>query len=221
MFETPHQAASSLPQDGYIQPTLGDGLRIWWAFWWPTTLLTVFLTAGANIALRFAWENTSLPGSLVGPIMKYDAYFFSYFFAYFIAWRILTKNFRRYHIGLLSNHGGDGAEILRVTPRRVARVWWTYSWRSILYRLIIIVAASFPLGWIVQFLIAGFRLGPVFGTLVFALNSILIDAAVGLFVIYSNILDEDISDFRVALLPPRIPAAALPAAAAPSDLVGG
>lgn len=221
MFETPHPAAASLPQDGYIQPTFVDGLRIWWAFWWPTMLLTVVLVTGANIALRYAWENSPLPGSLVGPIMKYDAYFISYFVAYFIMWRILTKNFRHYHIGLLSNQGGEGAEILRVTPRRVVRVWWTYSWRSILYRLIIAVAASFPLSWIMQFLIAGFKLNPLFTALLSLIEATLIDAAAGLYVIYSNILDEDISDFRVALLPRRTSPEPMPAPISPASVIDG
>jgi len=35
--------------------------------------------------------------------------------------------------------------------------------------------------------------------------SVGVDGAAGLFVIYNNILDEDIGDFRVALLPRRIP----------------
>jgi hypothetical protein len=40
----------------------------------------------------------------------------------------------------------------------------------------------------------------------------LIDGLVGIIVIYSNILDEDLGDFRVALLPPIASAARSPVA---------
>ena len=32
---------------GYIQPTLGHGLRIWWAFYWRNTLLSLIVMLAA------------------------------------------------------------------------------------------------------------------------------------------------------------------------------
>jgi hypothetical protein len=48
---------------------------------------------------------------------------------------------------------------------------------------------------------------------------VLLDGAVGAFVIYSSILDEDISNFRVALLPRTAPTGTFAAPAAPAGLV--
>ena len=45
---------------------------------------------------------------------------------------------------------------------------------------------------------------------------ILLDAAVGMYVIYSNILDEDISDFRVVLLPRAVLTSSAATTAAPA-----
>jgi hypothetical protein len=44
---------------------------------------------------------------------------------------------------------------------------------------------------------------------------VILDGVVGMFVIYSNILDEDISDFQVALLPRTASTSSLATAAAP------
>jgi hypothetical protein len=200
MFEPPRPAVRA-PQSDYIQPNLGHGLRIWWAFWWPTTLVASALTFATIYAVRSLYENLVLPASIAGPAIKYNAYFFTYFVAFFVMSYILRKNFRHFRIGLLSNYGGEGAAVVPPTIRRTFRIWWTYSWRSLLYRLIVLFAVSFPLGWIVGFLAAIFKNAAV-GVLLNLLTATAVDAAAGLFVIYSNILDEDISDFRVALLPP-------------------
>jgi len=219
MFDVPRPLVAAPPND-YIQPNLGHGLRIWWAFWWPTTLVTIVLTVGFNMLLRRLYEDTIVPGSLIGPVMKYDAYVLTYIVAFFVMTYVLRKNFRHFRIGLLSNHGGEGAEPLPPTLRRTGRIWWTYSWRSLLYRIIALVAVSFPLGWTMGFLVAIFRQVPAIPILVNLIVAAAIDGAVGLFVIYSSILDEDISDFRVALLPSSASSGAIAAPAAPANLPG-
>jgi hypothetical protein len=219
MFDAPHPATAAPPSD-YIQPNLGHGLRIWWAFWWPTTLVTAILSIGIDILLRTVYEDTNVPGSLVGPVIKYNAYVCTYVVAFLMMACILRKNFRHFRIGLLSNHGGEGAEPLPPTLRRTARVWWTYSWRSLLYRIIALFVVSFPMGWIMGFLISIFRQVPAIPVLVNLLSATAIDGAVGLFVIYSNILDEDISDFRVALLPRAVSSDVISAPVAPANVSG-
>jgi hypothetical protein len=214
MFDAPHPVAATPPSD-YIQPNLGHGLRIWWAFFWPTSLVTTALSIGITILLRSVYEDTTVPGSLIGPVIRYHVYVVNYVVAFVVMAYILRKNFRHFRIGLLSNHGGDGAEPLPPTFRRTARVWWTYSWRSFLYRIIVLFAVSFPLGWITGFLIAIFKQVPAIPVLVNLVSASAVDGAVGLFVIYSNILDEDISDFRVALLPRAVSSGAIAAPAAP------
>lgn len=206
MFESP-RSASPL-QDGYIQPNLGHGLRIWWAYWWPTFLLTVLANVLTTILLRRIYENSDVPGYLLGPAIRYNGYFYTYVFSFFMLALVLRKNFRSFRVGLLSHHGGPGAEILPPNFRRTLRVWWAFTWRDVLYRVIATGAVMFPLGWILGFLAAIFRGLPVLSSLVGLLVGVATEAAVGLFVIYSSILDEDISDFRVALLPPAHPAAA-------------
>jgi hypothetical protein len=220
MFEAPRPTAALLPSDDYIQPNLGHGLRIWWAFWWPTTLISTAVAMGTNIIVKRMYDDLTLPASIAGPAIKYDVYFFNYAFAFVIMGYILRKNFRHFRVALLSNHGGQGAEALPPTLRRTLRVWWTYCWRSLLYRIMALFAVSFPLGWIAGFLAAFFKQVAAAPILINALAAVAVDAAVGLFVIYANLLDEDISDFRVALLPRNAPARAIAAPAAPANLPG-
>src|ERR1700689_3908742 len=197
IFDTPH-AASAAPSSlsNYIQPNLGHGLSIWWAFFWPTTVISVVLTIAANSWLKFLYENSNVSGSLLRPILKYDLYIFSYIVAFFAMYYILRKNFRHFRIGLLSRRGGEGSEILETTLRRTARVWWSYSWRAVLYELSARVVTAIPRAVLVG--LFGWNRG--LQSLVAVLVSPALGGAVGLFVIYSHILDEDSGDFRVCLL---------------------
>jgi hypothetical protein len=188
----------------YIQPTLDHGLRIWWAFFWPTTVISAILGFAIEFGLRVIYEHTNVPGNLIGPVMRFTPYVISYVVALFIMEYILRKNFRHFRIGLVSNGGGANAQDLPATFARTVRVWWTYSWRTVLYRIIITFVATIPL----SVLLGIFTRIPTAQAIVRALVMIAIDAGAGLFVIYSNILDEDFGDFHVCLLPLRKAAAA-------------
>ena len=176
MFDSPRPASTAAPADNYIQPTLSHGLRIWWAFYWRTLLATILLVAAVAKILPLVAE---APAARL--ILRYGVYFFYYSAAFFMIAFILRKNFRDFRIALLSHRGGDGAQPLRPNFQRVARVWWTFSWRSLLYRLIATFVISFPLGWIVGF-IAHFLPGRASVALLNFAVQVLIDAAVGMFV---------------------------------------
>jgi hypothetical protein len=197
MFDSPSPAPEALPEMNYIQPHFSHGLRIWWAFFWPTSLIAGILTLALNFSLRRIYQDSNIPGSVLGPILKYDIYVLTYIVALFVMDYVLEKNFRHFRLGLLSNRGGEGAQQLDATLGRTLRVWWTYSWRSLIYRLILVFITTIPLGLI----LGVFTRMRVAHALLQFLAMIAIDAAAGLFVIYSNILDEDFDDFRVCLLP--------------------
>lgn len=202
MFEAPYRPApDALPSDEYIRPNLSDGLRIWWAFFWRTTLASTVLTIATTVALRKIYEDaygpTCISTYILVPLMKYNQYLFTYGVALLVMAYILRKNFRDFRIGLLSHQGIEPRQILRPTAWRTIRVWWTYSWRSLVYYLIAWVVVILPLTWFIGLF------GPprLFAPIFVAALGIVIGGAVGLFVIYSNLLDEDIGDFRIALLP--------------------
>ncbi|MFZ0521064.1 MAG: hypothetical protein WAL95_08580 [Candidatus Acidiferrales bacterium] len=198
MFESPSQAQTApLPNDNYVQPNLAHGLRIWWAFYWPTTLAGGFLAVVLNFWLRRLYQNLVLPANVVGPVLKVSPYVISYTVAFFVMHYILRKNFRHFRLGLLSNGGREGAEHLPPTLARTLRVWWTYSWRTLFYGAVAWVVVIMPLSWFLGL----FKPSPVFATLFFGAVGLIIAGAVGLFAIYSNILDEDFGGFRVCVLP--------------------
>lgn len=201
MFETSRPAPAPAVSEGYIQPNLSHGLRIWWAFFWRTTLAATVLTIATTVALRRIYEDAEGPtyvsAHIIVPLMKYDQYLFTYGIGLLVMGYILRKNFHHFRIGLLSHFGTEAPHILRPTAWRTIRVWWTYSWRSLVYYLIAWVVVILPLTWF-----AGL-FGPPkpFAAIFVAAVGIVIGGAVGLFVIYAHLLDEDIGDFRVALLP--------------------
>jgi hypothetical protein len=198
MFDTP-PAVSTVPPalSNYIQPNLAHGLRIWWAFFWPTTLISIVVTVVVNYWARYFYENSNVPGSFLRPIFQYDAYIFSYATAFFVMNYILRKNFRQFRIGLLPERGQTGSEPLQPTLRRTIPVWWTYSWRTFVYGLIAVFVTAIPRA----FLLGLFSRNRVLESLMGGLFGVALGGAIGLFVIYSNILDEDFGDFRVCLLP--------------------
>jgi len=198
MFDTPSVASPVPPAlSNYIQPNLGHGLRIWWAFFWPTTLISIVATIVVNYWARYFYENSNVPGSLLRPIFQYDSYFFSYATAFFVMNYILRKNFRQFRIGLFPRRGEAGNEPLRPTLSRTIPVWWTYSWRTFVYGLIAVFVTAIPRA----FLLGPFSRNRVLEPLMGNLFRVALGGAIGLFVIYSNILDEDFGDFRVCLLP--------------------
>jgi hypothetical protein len=211
MFDAPPPVASAVNACDFIPPDLGHGLRIWWAFYWRTALTSMLLPYGVNRELRFFFG----PAARIRMTPLY-AQILYYLIAFVVIGYILRKNFQHFRVSLLSNRGGEGAKILAPTFPRTFRVWWVFSWRAVTYRVIAGFVVAFPLRWIVGFL-AHF-LSP---RQTIALNwvvAIILDAVVGAFVIYSSILDEDISDFRVALLPRTVPNSSPSTAATPANL---
>lgn len=182
----------------YIRPTFNRGLQMWWALFWPTTLISAILAAAVEFALlRVIYEHRNVPGNLIDPIMRFITYVISYAVAFFIMEYILHKNFRRFRIGLVSSGAGFASHVMPATFARTARVWWTYSWRTVIWRLVIVFVASIPIGA----LLGVSKRMPAAQTVAWILVIIAIDAAAGLFVMYANILDEDFGDFRVCVLP--------------------
>jgi hypothetical protein len=198
MFEaSSHVSAAALPADNYVQPNVWHGLRIWWAFFWPTNLISGFLIIVLDAWLRRLYEDLVLPARLAGPMLKLGPYVLSITIAFFGMYYILHKNFRHFRIGLLSNRGGAGAQLLNATLGRTLRVWWTYTRHVLIYYAIGWVVATLPLSAFVGLFSPPPRVSIPFSLLL----SVIVGGFAGLYAIYSDILDEDIGDFRVCVLP--------------------
>lgn len=92
---------------------------------------------------------------------------------------------------------------LRPVWRRTVRVWWTFTWRSVVYTVLLSFLANVSLGIVTGMLS---EMNRIMAVVVPIIQGLMIGAAVGLFVVYSNILDEEFGDFRVVLLPREAPA---------------
>jgi hypothetical protein len=218
MMESLTRTAEASLSDNYIQPTLGHALRIWWAFYWPTTLISTVLGFGFGRLLRLAYEDGFATARIVRVTSQVGGYAINYVVALFVMHYVLSKNFRHFRLGLLSSGGGGTPNLaVDVTYRRTLRVWWIYVWRTIVYTVLASVFVIYPAGMFVGL----FRPSAPFSYVFFALLGFVVSGALALFVIYSNILEEDIDDFRVSLLPRELgnkPAPATPASDAAPEM---
>lgn len=203
MFDSlvPHETAAPTAGNGqYIQPTLDHGLRIWWAFFWPVTLIAGFLTFLSDLGLKYLYENLYAPGWLVRYPIRYGAYAMEIFVGYFVFYYLLHKNFRRFRIALLPKGAmptdGSGAMPLPATFGRSTRVWWTFTWRRVVYAVIAYIVVMLPLAWFA----ALFNPGAVSAGIFFFVAGLVVNGSVSLFIIYSSILDEEFGDFAVRLV---------------------
>lgn len=217
MFNAPSASAAALPQNDYIQPNLNHALRIWWAYYWPTFLISTFIIFVGMVSLQIAWQDAKISGNFVlwgNRILPFVA---TYGVSILTIRYIFGKRFRHFRIALLPLNSACGTEPLPRSFRRSMRLWWAFCWRAVVYSIIVRVAASVVLGYTIAVLS---EMGHLMAVLIPLVSQIAIDGAVGLFVIYSAILDEDFGDFRVCLMPrkPAEPVASAVTPTAPSPL---
>ena len=204
-------------QENYLQPNLGHGLRIWWAYYWPTFLISVIIIVVLSALLRKAWENDVLSTQVVRWANWILPYAVISAVSLLGVWRILGKKFHSFSIALLPRAPASGSEPLPRSFQRTLRVWWEFIWRNVVYSVIFRIAGSIALSLTIGIFAA---LGGRTGAFVSFVSQIVMDGAVGLFVIYSGILDEEFADFRVTLVPRAVVLSAAPTVqpAAPNAL---
>ena len=200
MFETSRVPAASASTDGYIQPNFGHALRIWWALFWRTNLVAGILDYGLGVLLRMLYEQGTITAGVLTTTAKYGEYVLNYAVALFVMYYVLHKTFRTFRIALTENWSTPQARVLEPTVARSTRIWWTYTWRTILYTVILYVAATLPLSAIIGIL----SVGPISAALFTSIVGLLISGVAALFAIHSNILDEDFRNFHVAIVPRTI-----------------
>ena len=208
LFDSASLESASPSQENYLQPNLGHGLRIWWAYYWPTSLISFFIIVVLTILLRKAWENDVLSTQVVLWANRILPYVVISAVSMLGIWRILRKKFHSFSIALLPRAPASGGEPLYRSLQRTLRVWWEFIWRAVVYSVIFRIAGSIALSLTIGVFAA---LGGPAGAIVTFVSQVLIDGAVGLFVIYSGILDEEFGDFRVTLVPRAVVLSAAPA----------
>jgi len=188
---------------------LGHGLRIWWALYWRTNLISFVLGSVLGIEARLLYLHDAFSLQVYRVILKVGPYVLGFAAAIFVMRHVVQKRFRTFRISLSSIRSSDFGQILQPTGRRTLRIWWTFTWRTALYVLIVTFVANIPMAFIRGLAIA---VSPALGKVVEPLIGLVFAGAAGLFVIYSNILDEDLGDFRVGLVPSEPLPGAPPAA---------
>jgi hypothetical protein len=182
----------------YIQPTLAHGLRIWWAFYWRDGLVAFVLGLQLGAAVQWLVGHGIVSERMRPVALQVGIYGITYIPAIFVMYYIVRKQFRGFRIRLTSIADGQPLRTLEPIPRRIFRIWWTYTWRTVTYTLALSVAMTVPMGFLAG---AATVISPTLGKLFGVFQTLVVAGGVGLFVIYSNILDEEIADFSVGLVP--------------------
>lgn len=208
LSNSPRVGSASVSQEQYIQPSLAYGLRIWWAYYWPTFLVSSFIIGALMVLLRRAWEYLILRDQGVLWTSRILPYAVIFFVSMFGIRRILRKKFRTFSVALLPRGAAFAVEPLALTLERTLRVWWAFIWRTMFYSLIFRFAGFLALNLTMGILAS---IGGIAGKVVPVIFQVLIDAAVGSFVIYSGLLDEEFGDFRLTLVPRVVALSATPA----------
>lgn len=215
LFEPAPRSDAAPPVDDYIPPTLGHALRVWWAYYWPTMVISLLLGILLDQIVRLLYENLIVSAIVLRPVMKFGGYVINYVVAFFVLRYLLGKTFRHFKLGLISADGASPARQLEPTFARTLRVWWTFTWRGVVYGLLAFALVILPMGIFFGILTPN----PVLLNLFYLALGTVIGGFIALFVIYSNILGEDFGDFRVVLLPRENPAqAGDPLAAMPAGI---
>jgi len=182
----------------YIQPTLAHGLRIWWAFYWRDIAIAFVLGTQLGAAVQWLVAHGILSERMRPLAVQIGLLGIAYIPAIFVMYYVVRKQFRGFRIRLTSIPDGEPVRTLEATPKRILRIWWTYTWRTIVYTFVLTIAMWVPMGFVTG---AATMISPTFGKLFSSFQTLIVAGGVGLFVIYSNILDEEIADFSVGLIP--------------------
>jgi hypothetical protein len=180
----------------YIQPTLGYALRVWWALYWRTTAIAVVLIGLTGVVLRAMYEHVLISAPVVIWGSRLSPYLFTYAAAIPVMRFVLHKRFNSFRIALWSLDGQMSAADEMPSWNRTIRVWWAYSWRTLIYSAVGGVVVGYPMGMMVGIVSPSPVVMRLFGL---ALGTV-VGAGVELYVIYSSILDENIADLHVGLL---------------------
>ena len=206
---------ASLRSD-YVQPTLGHALRVWWAFYWRTLVASSVFVVLAHPLLQLVVQAHLISNRAVPLALKVASYVSYYSLAIPIMRFVLHKRFRRFRVAVWPLGGQPVSQFEKPTYGQAIRVWWSFTWRATVYGALATIMAGFPL----RFIAGLFAPSPAVSALFEASIGLIVQAAVALFVLYSNILDEDLSDFHVGLLaidtPAPIAADMTPSTATPS-----
>jgi hypothetical protein len=209
---------TAIVKNQYIQPTLQHGLRIWWAYYWRNEVIALIL--GFQLGAFVQWLVTKgwAPYTYRALLIQGGGIALNYIPAAAVLYYVFRKKFRSFRIRLTPLGLVESDQEFTLTPKRAFRIWWTFTWRGIVYTLVLLFITNIPMGFLVSAVTA---ISPAVGQIFGLLTGIGIAAAVGLFVIYSNLLDEDIGDFHIGLVS-KSPSKQVPLAAIASstDTVG-
>lgn len=131
IFDDDSPSCASVPLEDYIQPTLNYGLLVWWAYYWPTSPISVVLIAPIGVALLMAWQNFFVSAHFVRWANLILPYAVIYTVSLGMTYYVLAKRFRHFRVALLPRGISSTNQPLPRTFSRTVRFWWAFSWRAV------------------------------------------------------------------------------------------
>lgn len=94
------------------------------------------LTYLLELTVKVLYERVLVSANVLRPISSYGSYVLGYIAAFFVLHCVLGKTFRHFRIALLPIDEATAAPEMKRTFARTLRVWWTFTWRTVLYGLL-------------------------------------------------------------------------------------
>ncbi len=189
-------SAGAHDANAYVQATFPNALRVWWAYYWPTSALSFLLDVVLLAAVRIGGVTVS-PGDPA--IAARAALFLVAFPIGFVVFHyVLGKRFRHFQVALVPRGAAAASTRFPRTLGRTFRVWWAFTWRTVVYSVVAWLIVMFPLSWVIAIL---GLLGPDGGAIARLVLQTALAGAIGMYIIYSKILEEEFGDFQVRLIP--------------------
>lgn len=193
----PQEAGISYSTREWITPTFSHALRVWWAYYWPTWLIAAAIQFGAGVGLFAMARAGDLTPDEQTWILRVMPFVATAAVGLFVFQYLLTARFGNFRIAIFPATYGENQLSLPPTFAHGTRIWMAFTWRAILFSVIAGFFVTFPLNAIVAIVTFGTMPPLVAAVLVGAL----LNGGVGLFVMYSSILDEEFGTFSVRLVP--------------------
>ena len=156
----------------------------------------IVLTVLVTRLLRLMFQSALISPDVALWSAKIAPYAFFYGAAIPVMRFVLHKRFRNFRIAVWPQDRQPPSADQKPSCNQAIRVWWAFTWRVAIYGALATTMAGFPL----RFIAGLFAPSPQMSAFFEVCIALIVQAAVALFVLYSNILDEDMADFHVGLL---------------------
>jgi hypothetical protein len=148
-YQPPAEAGIPYSTREWITPTFLHALRIWWAYYWPTFIVSMALTFLGAMGVAILSRTQAIAPVASIWFLRLLPYFATAAVGLFVFQYLLTTPFGKFRIAIFPAGYGENERSIPPTFAHGARIWWACTWRSILYGVVAAFVMAIPAGTVV------------------------------------------------------------------------